>query len=830
MGQSVLEHVSEIAGVAGVHPLALGYCTGSRAGEIIELARPKCYLSAGGKDAGGDGPRRLSAVQCLILRGAEQTIVRKWSQGVRLNGRDFSDARLAVGDRLQLGSVELEVLADASPTTVAEWRQRLTESDPRRCLDRTTALESRTADLARRAGALERNELDLHRKTEQVLRLAEELHKRQVLLDTLAAEICCRESDAQRREAANDQLRRELDAQAATIAASVNEIKGQRVSLREEQSAAAERLQAERREWQAQQAAAAAVWAEREAALAARETAWAEEEASRTAGVTVASEVQATADSANPVREELEAARRDIERDREALEKTQSDVAEAQAELGRQRQTLTTERTELEAAVQRLASERESFAESQSQSTAREAELTKREVELERQLAGQSAAHAQLAEQQQQLEELTRQAAAIREDLSRRETILTEHQAQVAGRQAELEVQAQQLTSQVAVWQAERDELAQARSDFEAELLSQRAAADQARTQFDADRRQCEEQLERLARRETELGEALASLRQRAAELDAREHSLGEREQRLEESTAGGTATLVTAAGLEAAVDAGPQPNEDACPGNDEAIFQRLAALSILREELPSENDDQVAPADDVSAEDEPECGAGDTHEVAAAEPSAAIPAGTTSVDDLDEGSEEQIIQRYMAQLLSRTRGEAGSAPSAGIKKAEKIAAPTQLAVPAPSEPAPAGDASRAGDRGLVGTPEGQSTATGPRRQPLPSASDISAMRELANQSVKAALETHSRNQLTNDLYVKVVVFLSALVAGTVLVSWAPQIGWFGLLAGGACYLGAIVWGIEATLKVRRLVQMAVASEESTADQARGAVQPGSEE
>src|SRR5882672_5352172 len=68
--------------------------------QIIHLAAAKCTI--------GSGPRctlrlradGVSPMHCLILRGAEQTIVRRWSADTRLNGRAFTDAPLVPGDLL----------------------------------------------------------------------------------------------------------------------------------------------------------------------------------------------------------------------------------------------------------------------------------------------------------------------------------------------------------------------------------------------------------------------------------------------------------------------------------------------------------------------------------------------------------------------------------------------------------------------------------------------------------------------------------------------------------------------------------------------------------
>lgn len=81
---------------------------------VIEVEGAKCTI---GTDASctvrlpeKPSRRRLDPIQCFILRGDAQTVVRRLSPGVRLNGRDFTDALLQVGDRLAIGAYEIEVL------------------------------------------------------------------------------------------------------------------------------------------------------------------------------------------------------------------------------------------------------------------------------------------------------------------------------------------------------------------------------------------------------------------------------------------------------------------------------------------------------------------------------------------------------------------------------------------------------------------------------------------------------------------------------------------------------------------------------------------------
>ena len=63
-----------------------------------------------------DGPG-VSAVHCLILQGENGNVARSWAPFTLLNGRILADASLRCGDRLSLGSVNVQVLEDGTSTS-----------------------------------------------------------------------------------------------------------------------------------------------------------------------------------------------------------------------------------------------------------------------------------------------------------------------------------------------------------------------------------------------------------------------------------------------------------------------------------------------------------------------------------------------------------------------------------------------------------------------------------------------------------------------------------------------------------------------------------------
>ncbi len=81
-----------------------------RDGQLIRIRSPKCSVGAGSRCTLRLRAAGVGAVHCLILRGRDATIVRRWSLDTRLNGQAFTDAPLRCGDCLSVGRIELEVV------------------------------------------------------------------------------------------------------------------------------------------------------------------------------------------------------------------------------------------------------------------------------------------------------------------------------------------------------------------------------------------------------------------------------------------------------------------------------------------------------------------------------------------------------------------------------------------------------------------------------------------------------------------------------------------------------------------------------------------------
>ena len=81
-----------------------------QAGEIVRLRSAKCSIGSGPQCTLRLVAAGVEPVHCVLLRGNQRTIARRWAPGPRLNGGVFADAELRPGDRLSIGPVELDVL------------------------------------------------------------------------------------------------------------------------------------------------------------------------------------------------------------------------------------------------------------------------------------------------------------------------------------------------------------------------------------------------------------------------------------------------------------------------------------------------------------------------------------------------------------------------------------------------------------------------------------------------------------------------------------------------------------------------------------------------
>jgi chromosome segregation ATPase len=140
---------SRLLGGAGGE-LTLAVLTDEHQGQEIRIRGPKCTIGSARGCTLRLRARGVAAVHCWILRGAGGTVVRRRHRNTQLNGQAFDDAPLKPGDRLRLGSVELEVRQ--CPVAPPDWTEATALPAPaydevdRQLWERTAQVSAETID------------------------------------------------------------------------------------------------------------------------------------------------------------------------------------------------------------------------------------------------------------------------------------------------------------------------------------------------------------------------------------------------------------------------------------------------------------------------------------------------------------------------------------------------------------------------------------------------------------------------------------------------------------------------------------------------------------
>jgi hypothetical protein len=572
-------------------------------------------------------------------------------------------------------------------------------------------------------------------------------------------------------------------------------------------------------------------------------------------------------ESQQGLRQELESRCADLQ---SQLAAKQAELDNLQQQHGQLQSELGTKQAELETQTRRLD-------ELTAQRTAREAELasqheqvchelteTRQQLEAAR---AEGAASADLAARQQLL-------ASEHEQLAAKVASIEQQQRDIDAAKQSIEAQSAELAKTREQWEAERDELLlqkQELADAQEELAHQRVALEQqkewllAAQQQQANGQSLEAELQaRSAELETQLAAAgarlnelerlrdellseRAALAERTQEHDQRVQQLAERRQQFElqarqpddqstgeqESTHEAfianslessdaspvNCTAVWSAEQFAAVDtpsngdsgakfdepapqseisSSPASSQPSDSGDVDELLGRLVRAGLWRsdEPAPSEPENYTPPARLATAaapspdESEP-----------ADEP---LPMPTAIVPAPIESGEEESIESYMERLMKRVRGDA---PVAG--RLQPVAAPVELPQPATPEsatPEPVQEAAAQPAEEPVGD-------FSPRRTAPELATNMSAMRELANTAARTAIDRHVRQHTGKQAAGKLLGAFLTVAASSLLGYWAVRVQ--SLPAGAGSLIGGSVgaywtWAaIKRLASLRRLNQLA---------------------
>lgn len=601
--------------------------------------------------------------------------------------------------------------------TEAELAQRRTQAEQ----------ERQTWDAERAAWQRERLEFEGRRAAEQQQH-GEALAALAAAESELKAERAAFEAESLDGSVRRSQLESELQAREARL------IESQQETARREELLAAERrqleerqqaLQIQRQEHEAQSAKLEAELAAREARLAEREARLAEREAA-----------PATPSSQEPsgAQDELECERRALAEACEAQQRREQEFAARLAAREQEvEQILVAGEQEVLRLHNELAAERQIFeaqrAAWQAAQAPNDANSVNREQEREERLAAGelelSRWKAKLTAEREAFEAQRKAWAEERQTAGGERDVPTAAEAERAARLDAREREIEQLLL------ASEQEL----SRLQADLAAERRAVEEQRQAWEIERREFEELRagwsEERRRQEAAFGEDRERFEQERAEWEACRSAQGAESQ---------------------AVSAQRQPDEhdsQPSPRSTADLLSRFGMGERIATAPEAKQDDRT------EAEPEPEL---DVESSAPPEqPRAARSAA--AADEEEQGS----IDDYMAQLMQRlgARG-AASQSHPEIKREPKEPSPTPEPVAAETIPAAAPVLNAA--RKIT-----------PRATPAESTSDMSAMRALALQNARAALEIHARRTIMKRGPAKLFIALLASASAGILI-------WFHLL------------------------------------------------
>lgn len=240
----------------------------------------------------------------------------------------------------------------------------------------------------------------------------------------------------------------------------------------------------------------------------------------------------------------------------------------------------------------------------------------------------------------------------------------------------------------------------------------------------------------------------------------------------------------------------------------------------LLSEELPAsqtpfsvqENLGRSQPQEDLVI-DQTEIVRAAPESIAPPEPVSTLPASTPPA----ETGEEESIEDYMKRLMARMRG--GS-----LEEEVKPSSPAPAASAAPSH-SPSADSMSSPKIALPGaaTERAPTSTTGPfnPEEYVPKAlapektRNMAAMRELANNSARSAIQVSARRRYGTAIALKLAIALIGLGVGVTLVMINGLNVNIGLIATIASFLVALIWGFDAFSTIKPLLYAALETRET---------------
>jgi hypothetical protein len=768
------ENTSTLLG-SSLGPLELRVVSTHLAGQSVRLNASKCTIGSGSRCTLRLQARRVEPVHCLILRGENGTVIRRWSPHTRLNGATFTDALLQAGDRLTIGPIELDVISTGQPATASRETLAATPADP----SASAAVPgASSAEHARLLAELDEREIALMAReealAEQLATLATQKSEWEKTQTELQAELATRRDE-------HRTLTHELN--------NLRQLKQDLPDLLEDRQQYEDR----RNLIVSSETSLATAQAEFETERAAQEAVLAERRR----------ELDAQAASLDEARQELAAARIELEQKQQALEDS---FTEREGELNRRLTELESARTETEQASQEQARDlhqrEQIWQESQAAWAAERAvwnttchetatEIQKQQAELERKRIKLAAEKEAFAIERAALEDAAR--AAAREILGSEDPTELEHKESSTEAAREVfEPVSSDSPSIASLFDAEEEEACDEEA-FEAPAPAEETAPGSQGNENLHLHDESAEGEDEAEEREPSLAERLLG-QHLTTESESKEVG-DELEEAADTEAEDSSAAETEAPAFEEPVKASPAESS--------GLMERLRAM------VDSEDDDPEQPTSQrPSSAARPSFEPATPLQASFTKPAPGGPAA--HADD-----EEESIEDYMVKLLGRVRGDSAPlVPKPFVRPT--VPQPEPVVEPEP-EIAPQ-------DQLKVATTPVEPFAMPQRQVPTELTSNLAAMRELANFSARDAIDTSVRNRWWQAAIGKFSVAGVALASAVILLIWTKDARSIQFIGAGIAVLIAIFWGLQGTIMLRNvrkanqlLAEMAKEPEEEAA-------------
>ncbi len=197
-------------------------------------------------------------------------------------------------------------------------------------------------------------------------------------------------------------------------------------------------------------------------------------------------------------------------------------------------------------------------------------------------------------------------------------------------------------------------------------------------------------------------------------------------------------------------------------------------------------------------------------------------PPQKTSISSSDEeGDEEESIEDYMKRLMARMRGDSDKEEAQPAASPAPMQTATKAENTAVAQPLPAPVTERANTTTTPFNPEEYV----PKALAPEKSRNLAAMRELANNSARSAIQVSARRRYGTAHCNEAGDRLDGLVVGGALIMINGFNVNIALIATIASFLVAVIWGIDAVSTIKPLLYAAKTTEADKPAEAEAAEQ-----